>query len=401
MDRGTPRLPPPRRMSPQARTVLARGAAALFALVLFTAMNAFFYLSPEPLLRWGLWAGAGAAVLMASPVGVARRHPLPVLGLMLAESIAVMELTGRIWPLFPAMDVLICWIAATRPRRTGIAAAGVVTAVWTGTFVGGWLVGPRGNETVGDVLSEVSAAVLTVVLAWLIGHSIRQRREHGEALHAEAAARAVVAERLRIARELHDMVAHSIGVIAIQAGAASLVLDTQPEGARKALHAIEASSRETLAGLRRMLGALRQAEADEAEARPGRAAAPAGLEAVDRLAETTAEAGVRVEVCWRGRRRPLHPETDLAAFRIIQESVTNVVRHSGSGHCRVSVEYREAELAIDVVDGGGRGAARAGAAAGTGHGISGMRERVALLNGRFSAGSRPEGGFRVAARLPA
>ncbi|MFF5287050.1 sensor histidine kinase [Streptomyces sp. NPDC013171] len=400
MDQGMPRLPLLRRIPPGAWTAVTRGTAALFALVLFTAMNAFFYLSPEPFLRWGLWAGAGAAVVMASPIGVARRYPLPVLGLMLAESIAVMLLTERTWPLFPAMDVLICWIAATRPRRTGIAAASVVTAVWTGTFVGGWLVGPWGNETVGDVLSEVSAAALTVVLAWLIGHSIRQRREHGKALHAEAAARAVIAERLRIARELHDMVAHSIGVIAIQAGAASLVIDTQPDGARKALHAIEASSRETLAGLRRMLGALRQAEADEAEAGPGRAAPAAGLEAVDRLAETTADAGVRVEVCWLGQRRPVHPETDLAAFRIIQESVTNVVRHSGSGRCRVSVEYRDGELAIDVVD-DGRGPVRTGAAAGTGHGISGMRERVALLNGRFSAGSRPEGGFRVAARLPA
>ncbi|GAA0699928.1 sensor histidine kinase [Kitasatospora atroaurantiaca] len=389
-----PRLPLLRRISPGAWIAVTRCVAGLFALVLFTAMNVFFYLSPDRFLRWGLWAGAGVAVVMALPIGVARRRPLPVLGLMLADSIAVMVLRERTWPLFPAMDVLICYIAATRSRRTGIAAAGTVLAVWAGAFMGNWVTVRRGNEMVSDLLSEVSGAALTVVIAWMIGNSIRQRRDYREALHAEAAARAVVAERLRIARELHDMVAHSIGVIAIQAGAAGLVIDTQPAGARKALSAIETTSRETLAGLRRMLGALHQAEADPAKAAPA-----AGLEAVDRLAATTADAGVRVEVHWLGQRRPLPPEIDLVAFRIIQESVTNTVRHSGTHHCQVSVEYRDEELAIEVVD-DGRGPVRADAAAGAGYGISGMRERVALLNGRFSAGSRPEGGFRVAARLP-
>ncbi|MEV6978137.1 sensor histidine kinase [Kitasatospora sp. NPDC093806] len=395
MDQGMPRLPLLRRIPPGVWAAVTRCAAGLFALVLFTAMNVFFYRSPEPFLGWGLWAGVGVAVVLALPIGVARRRPLPVLGLMLAESTALMLLTERTWPLFPAMDILICYIAATRSRRTGIAAAGIVLTVWAGAFVGTWLTVPRGTETVSDVLSEVSGAAMTVVVAWMIGNSMRQRRDHREALHAEAAARAVVAERLRIARELHDIVAHNIGVIAIQAGAANLVIDTQPAGARKALNAIETTSRETLAGLRRMLGALHQAEAD-----PARAAPAAGLEAVDRLAETTADAGVRVEVHWLGQRRPLPPEIDLAAFRIIQESVTNVVRHSGTRRCQVSVEYRDEELAIEVVD-DGRGAERPGAAAGTGYGISGMRERVARLNGRFSAGSRPEGGFRVAARLPA
>jgi signal transduction histidine kinase len=232
--------------------------------------------------------------------------------------------------------------------------------------------------------------ISATVIAWMAGNSIRQRREYAEALRAQAATQAVQAERLRIARELHDMVAHSIGVIAIQAGAASMVLETQPAGARKALSAIELASRETLAGLRRMLGALRQAEDLPAQ----------GLENIGWLAATTTDAGVRVEVLWRGRRRPLPPEIDLSAFRIIQESVTNVVRHANARRCQVSVDYREEELAIEVVD-DGKGFAGGDTTWGTGHGISGMRERVGLLNGQFSAGPRAEGGFRVEARLPA
>ncbi|WP_413752873.1 sensor histidine kinase [Streptomyces sp. R-74717] len=249
-----------------------------------------------------------------------------------------------------------------------------------------------------DFLSTLLAVAASIVIPWTIGNSIRRQHLYSQALRAQAATQAVIAERLRIARELHDMVAHSIGVIAIQAGAASLVIDTQPAGARKALGAIETTSRETLAGLRRMLVSLRHAEVEEDQ--PAKAAAAAGLEAVDRLAETTAAAGVRVEVRRRGRWRPMPPEIDLAAFRIIQESVTNTVRHSGTDRCRVSVDYGAEELAIEIVD-DGRGPLRGDMTAGTGFGISGMRERVALLNGRFSAGPRPEGGFRVSARLPA
>jgi signal transduction histidine kinase len=198
----------------------------------------------------------------------------------------------------------------------------------------------------------------------------------------------VTAERLRIARELHDMVAHSIGIIAIQSGAARRVMDTQPDKARDALAAIETTSQETLAGLRHMLGALRQA------------GATAGLAGVERLATTAAEAGVQVDVRWSGRRRPLPPEIDVSAFRIIQEAVTNVVRHAGTPRCSVAVEFREKELAVEVLD-DGRGAAADGPAEGAGYGLVGMRERISLLRGDFSAGPRPEGGFRVAARIPA
>jgi signal transduction histidine kinase len=207
---------------------------------------------------------------------------------------------------------------------------------------------------------------------------------------------------LRIARELHDMVAHSIGVIAIQAGVGGRVMETQPAETRKALQAIETISQATLTGLQQTLGALRETDAIS----PGIAA---GLASVDQLALTTRDAGVRVHVQWRGERRPMPAEVDLSAYRIIQEALTNVVKHSGTSVCRVTVDYRQEELAIEVTDPGGRdrgpdleldqGDAHH-ADGRIGYGIIGMRERVNLLQGEFAAGPTPGGGFRVAARLP-
>lgn len=391
-----PRAPWLRRLPSGVWAALTWCAAALFAVVLFASttyqMAPLFWQSRHHVFL-GLGLRAALAVVLALALGWACRRPLVVFGVILAESVATLALGETTWPLFLAMDALVGYIAATRPRRTSVAAAVIELAAWFGQ----WAAVDHGQEELSDFLSTLTGVAATIVIPWAIGNSIRQQRVYGQALRERAAAEAVTAERLRIARELHDMVAHSVGVIAIQAGAASLVIDTQPAGVRKALGAIEVTSRETLAGLRRMLVSLRQAEA---EGDPAKAAPAAGLEGVDQLAGTAADAGVVVEVHWLGQRRPLAPETDLAAFRIIQESVTNAVRHSGTQHCRVSVAYLEQELAIEVVD-DGRGAGSAGGAVGTGYGIAGMRERVALLNGRFSAGSRPEGGFRVAARLPA
>jgi len=203
-----------------------------------------------------------------------------------------------------------------------------------------------------------------------------------------------MAERLRIARELHDIVAHSIGIIAIQAGAGSRVFDARPAEARDALAAIEATSRETLSGLRRMVTGLRRTEPG-----PGPGQAPLdpapGLADIERLAAMTLDAGVQVDVDWHGSREPLRADIDLSAFRIIQEAVTNVVRHAGTSQCHVSIGQQDGQLSIEVTDSG-----RGGSVTGTGYGITGMRERAALLGGDFSAGPRPGGGFRVAARLP-
>ena len=282
-----------------------------------------------------------------------------------------------------AVGIAICYIAATRTRRvwaTGLAMVGV----------GLLIPGPGGPD-----LAQLRGGVAVVtVIAWLIGHSIRQAQAQAELRRAQAAAQTVMAERLRIARELHDIVAHSIGIIAIQAGAGRRVFDARPAEARDALAAIEATSRETLSGLRRMVTGLRRAEPG-----PGPGQAPLGpspgLADLEQLAAMTLEAGVKVDVDWHGSREPLPADIDLSAFRIIQEAVTNVVRHAGTGQCQVLIDQQDGQLSIEVTDSG-----RGGAVAGTGYGITGMRERAALLGGDFSAGPRPGGGFRVTARLP-
>ena len=282
-----------------------------------------------------------------------------------------------------AVGIAICYIAATRTRRvwaTGLAMVGA----------GLLIPGPGGLD-----LAQLRGGVaLVTIIAWLIGHSIRQAQAQAELRRAQAAAQTVMAERLRIARELHDIVAHSIGIIAIQAGSGRRVFDARPAQARDALAAIEATSRETLSGLRRMVTGLRLAEPGPGPGQAPLGPAP-GLADIERLAAMTLDAGVTVDVDWHGSREPLPADIDLSAFRIIQEAVTNVVRHAGTGQCQVSIDQQDGQLSIEVTDRG-----RGGSVAGTGYGITGMRERAALLGGDFSAGPRPGGGFRVAARLP-
>jgi signal transduction histidine kinase len=232
------------------------------------------------------------------------------------------------------------------------------------------------------------------VVAWLAGHSIRQAYLRAEARRAQAHAEAVTAERLRIARDVHDQVAHAIGVIAIQAGAGRRVIGTRPDQARDALAAIEETSREALAGLRHTVGALREAEPAAAARRRSLGSQP-GLADLDWLVASTRDAGVVADVRWTGDRGQLPADVDTCVFRIIQEAVTNVARHSGTSRCVVRVSQRPGEVAIEVTDDG-----RGGAPAGAGYGITGMRERAELLHGQLTAGPRPEGGFRVAARLP-
>ncbi|MFI0357417.1 sensor histidine kinase [Actinomadura sp. 9N407] len=294
---------------------------------------------------------------------------------------------------FLGVSVALCYVAATRSRRGSLIAAGAAVGVLVGYLI------MRAVMGIGSGTDSEPYMVLVVAIAWLIGNSVHQARAHTEELHARAAAQAVTAERLRIAREMHDTVAHSIGIIALQAGAAARVVETQPDRAREAMITVEKAGRETLSGLRRLLGALRQADEDpersgdrmETPLRPA-----AGLADVERLAATTTAAGIRVEVWWQGTRRTLPADIDLTAFRIVQESVTNAVRHSGADACRVRVDYREDEIAIEVSDRGKGG----GTGTNTGYGLVGMRERVTLLDGAFTAGPRPGGGFLVAARLP-
>ncbi|WP_182904609.1 sensor histidine kinase [Microbispora sp. H13382] len=398
-----------RRLPPGAWVVLAWCGGTAFTFLMRMRLPGEWYPAARPAAQFFRWDGLahfGVATALALAGGaLLGRRPLPALTLLLAASVlGTMPLGVAEIPLpqFLAAEVAVFFIATGRPRASGVAAVLAALAVLGGYLavrvLYGWPI----------AASSETAVALTTVIAWLLGNSVRQSREHAEELRARAATQAVSDERLRIARELHDMVAHSIGVIALQAGAARRVIDTQPERARDALGEIETAGRQTLSGLRRMLGALRSRDperpASAVPPRPeplepvhpesGRPGPVLGLADVDRLAATTTQAGVRVDVRRLGERRPLPPEIDVAAYRVVQEAVTNVLRHAGTASCRVSIDYRDDEVRVEVLDDG------RGGDAGDGYGLLGMRERVGVLHGTFAAGPRPGGGFRVAARLP-
>jgi len=350
-----------------------------------------------------MWAFPVLGCALLASALLLRRRPLTALAVLFGGSVAAMALESSV----PAgtlqivaacaAGIEVCYIAATRPRRVSVTGVAMVGAGLLILLLGVPSPGMRRDGIVAPAVAPVTIAVplvMVMVIAWLIGNSIRQAHARAELVRAQAAAQTTLAERLRIARELHDMVAHSIGIIAIQAGSGRRVFDARPDEARDALATIEATSRETLSGLRRMVTGLRRADPE-----PGPGQAPLdpapGLADIDRLAATTLDAGVRVDVDWHGSREPLPADIDASAFRIIQEAVTNVVRHAGTGQCQVCIGQQDGQLSIEVTDSG-----RGGSAAGTGYGITGMRERATLLGGDFSAGPRPGAGFRVTARLP-
>jgi signal transduction histidine kinase len=347
--------------------------------------------------------------LLASAV-LLRRLPLVALAVTLAGSVVPSMAPPEEIPASSLQVVFacaagleVCYMAATRPRRVSVAGAAMAGAGLPFLVLELPIPNQLPNGRSGTPVPLITIVVpLAMIIAWLIGNSIRQAQTRTELVRAQAAAQAVMAERLRIARELHDIVAHSIGIIAIQAGSGRRVCDASPAEARDALAAIEATSRETLSGLRRMMTGLRRAEPGSLGPGPGQAPlGPApGLADIERLAAMTLDAGVQVDVEWLGRREPLPADIDLSAFRIIQEAVTNVVRHAGTDRCLVWIDQQDGYLSIEVTDSGRGAPVSKTSAAGTGYGITGMHERAALLGGDFSAGPRPGGGFRVAARLP-
>ena len=213
----------------------------------------------------------------------------------------------------------------------------------------------------------------------------RLERELKERAHAE-----VLAERTRIARDLHDLVAHSVSLMTVQAGAARLLLPSDPARARESLRSVEETGREALADLRRLFGIVRGEEGDAA------LAPQPGLARLDALLEQSRKAGLPVEVAIEGKRRMLPPGVDLTAYRIVQESLTNALKHAGPACAQVTIRYGREVLDLEITDDGRR--TRNGE--GTGHGLVGMRERVALYGGEFEAGPRRRDGYAVRARLP-
>jgi signal transduction histidine kinase len=258
------------------------------------------------------------------------------------------------------------------------------------------------NDSIGEFLGNYSfIAVLLVGMPWIGGRALRSRQLRAEALEDRAAAlqregeeraRAAVAEeRLRIARELHDVVGHSLGVIVVQAGAERATLPPGQETTRDTLVAIERTGRQALGEMRRLLDLMRR---DDEQV----ALAPLpSLTQLDGLVEKVRAAGLPVELRVEGERVSLPPGIDLSAYRIVQEALTNALKHAGPARARVTVRYADDALEIEIAD-SGSGAGEA--ADGGGHGLAGMGERVALFGGTLRTGTRPGGGYAVSARLP-
>jgi signal transduction histidine kinase len=331
-------------------------------------------------------------------VGVAvpyyfRRHaPLAVLliseGCLVAVAVGDYRTAAAPAVLLVGLYTVAAW-CDVRDRAIG---AGAVVIGLTVIAV----VGVPGGNGVGVALNF--AALFAA--AYLFGSTMRNRRLYVEQLEVRADAlererneetkRALAEERLRIAQELHDVVAHSMGVIAVQAGVGAHVIDTEPDEAKKSLEAISQTSRSTLAEIRRLLGVLREDEAVSYAPAPG-------LADLDRLVRGVEGAGVHAEVCVEGTATELPPGVDLTAYRIVQEALTNVLKHAGRATATVVIGYEDKALRVEILD-DGRGVN--GRAAPGGHGLVGIRERVGVYGGSFEAGPRIGGGFRVAVRLP-
>ena len=243
-----------------------------------------------------------------------------------------------------------------------------------------------------EVLGRIANILLNLILfggAWWVGDIFRTSREREE----ENARQAVINERVRIAREIHDVVAHHVSVMGIQAGGARRVLPQQPEKAQEALSLIESSSRQAVSELHRLLGFLRQGQkTDELSPQPS-------LRQLRALVNDMQEAGLPVEVKVEGTERPLPPGIDLSAYRIIQEALTNTLKHAGATKATVTISYANGVVELEIVD-NGKGLTQAGGQEFRGKGIMGMRERVNLHGGRFESGNIPEGGFSVRVTLP-
>lgn len=246
---------------------------------------------------------------------------------------------------------------------------------------------------------DAADVALVGFIIWLCAAAVRHRADQVTEVEERAARleqdqeerqrEAVADERARIAREMHDVVAHSVSVMTVQAGAARLLLPTDPRGAVEPLLAVEETGRQALTELRRLLGVLRQ---DAFE--PVLAPQP-GIEDLPQLAETVREAGLPVELVVEGERRPLPAGVALAAYRIAQEALTNTLKHAGPAHARVLVRYAPDGVVLEVSDDG-----RAPQSHGQGHGLVGMRERAAVYGGQLQADRCPGGGFLVRASLP-
>ncbi len=343
-------------------------------------------------VAYGIMLAVGAAL------AVRRRWPEAALFFTLGVTIVYLVRGYDGGPIYLGTFILIGTLASVRPTREALRLT-VIAVVGLG--LAGILVEPVGDDSRWAHLLYGSWSIL----AFLAGKTVRDRREllsglrernrHLEESREEEARRRVAEERVRIARDLHDIVAHNIAGISLQAATGAHVADGHPDQAREALIAIRQASRQTLDELRSTLHLLREGD-DAAPLAP-----TPGLADLDELAAFVSRSGVPVDVEIRGGEAEIAEAVSCAAFRIVQESLTNVMRHAGPARASVVVERTLTGLEVSVTDDGRGAAAVDGGGLRPGHGISGMRERALALGGTVDAGPRPGGGFSVVAHLPA
>ena len=344
-------------------------------------------------------------LLLVIPVVFRRRAPVTAFTVAVAAG-AVQVLDTRAGPTASdlAIVVLLYTLAAYRPRRESV--TGLLICLLGGTIAAAAFRPVPAGPTVQRLFVGAVMFGGTALIAWVFGDSMRYRRayyvaleERAARLEAERDAQAKIsaaAERARIARELHDVIAHNVSVMVVQADGASYALRTDPERARQALSAISGTGRQALAEMRRLLGVLRNGDS-------GADLAPQpGLDQVRELLDQARTAGLSVSLTMEGTPRPLTEGAELAAYRVVQESLTNTRKHGGVlAAAAVTLRYEPDGLVVQITDDGrGDPAPGSGTSQGPGLGLIGMRERIAMYGGTVQAGPLPAGGYQVEARLP-
>jgi signal transduction histidine kinase len=332
--------------------------------------------------------------LTTVPLAVRRYRPLAVLAITVSAAVLMLILTS--YAQFPVGVLVALYTVASRCERP----VSIRAAEWAALPIAAAVFvnhGPR--------LARVIPVLAVFAIAWVLGDNIRTRRAYLAELEARAARlerereerdeRAVSDERARIARELHDVIAHNVSVMVVQASAGEELFDSDPEKARESLSAVASTGRAALAELRRLLGVIRSEE--EREETPAYTPQP-GLEYLDELVRQVRDTGLTVELSVLGEPRELPEAVGLCAYRIVQEALTNTLKHADASEAQVSVRYVADALELQVLD-DGRGRAPLNGES-SGQGLIGMRERVALFGGELTARRRPGEGFEVRARIP-
>jgi signal transduction histidine kinase len=341
--------------------------------------------------------GVVLVVIAAGSLAFRRRWPVAVLAVSTSATLAVYLLDYPDSGLPFVVIIALYTLAARCDRKVTVVATVAVLLVIAFPIAiasemdGGSLAGALAVFTLAAVLGDGRKVQLAYA------EQLELRAQEKERERVEAARRAVTEERLRIARELHDVVAHAMSVVAVQSGVGAHVIDSRPEEAKHILETISRTSRGSLDEMRRLLGVLRTDPATP-DAADDLAPAP-GLGGLDELAARVADAGVPVETDVQGEQPDIPAGVDLAAYRIVQEALTNVLKHAGPARASVLVRYDPDAVHVEVVDDGRGAGSSAVSRNGSGNGLVGMRERAALYGGKLEAGPRPGGGYRVAATL--